>query len=291
MFESDEETAEAKEPIIGPATIWIGVIPESTTATAAHHAAQDVLTLLQDRTITDVDVDFRESYYIREAGPRLLQPVGHENPLAKLIGPLTPTLGLCISTAARPTAQGTMALYFTEGGAGNNNLLGLSCRHVLIGHEEGNDDYTYHAGEPRRDVILLGQRALADLDALVRYDMGTNSESVKSWRDDIERLNRREMDSDTNAVDIEQASVSRIELEGLVERTERAMEAHGALLNELGTDWANLDDRVLGFIRRSPGIAFGVTNRHYTEDWGIFQIDQAKLGPGYQGNKIDLSVF
>lgn len=43
----DEESVEAKEPVISPVTIWIGVPPESTTATAAHHAAQSILALLQ----------------------------------------------------------------------------------------------------------------------------------------------------------------------------------------------------------------------------------------------------
>ncbi|KAF9503820.1 hypothetical protein BS47DRAFT_1490340 [Hydnum rufescens UP504] len=68
----DEETAEAKKPVTGPVTIWIGVFPESTSATAAHDVAQDILVLLRDYEITDVDIDYRESYYTREAGPWLL---------------------------------------------------------------------------------------------------------------------------------------------------------------------------------------------------------------------------
>ena len=38
--DQDEETVEAKKPVVGPVTIWIGVFPESTSATAAHEAAQ-----------------------------------------------------------------------------------------------------------------------------------------------------------------------------------------------------------------------------------------------------------
>lgn len=58
-----EETVEAKKPVLSPVTIWIGVFPDSTTATAAHHAAQRVLALLQKYQITDVDVNFRDSIY------------------------------------------------------------------------------------------------------------------------------------------------------------------------------------------------------------------------------------
>jgi threonine dehydrogenase-like Zn-dependent dehydrogenase len=68
----DEETVEA---VLGPVTIWIGVFLESTTATAAHHAAQGILALLQKYQITDVNVDFRESVYTHAIGPQLLKPI------------------------------------------------------------------------------------------------------------------------------------------------------------------------------------------------------------------------
>ena len=37
--DEDKETVEAKKPVVGPVTIWIGVFPESTSAIAAHDAA------------------------------------------------------------------------------------------------------------------------------------------------------------------------------------------------------------------------------------------------------------
>ena len=81
-------------------TIWIGVFSESTSATATHSAAQDVLALLKNHQITDVDIDFRESFSMREVGPRLLNHVHvHElDPLSNVISPFTPALGLPIST-------------------------------------------------------------------------------------------------------------------------------------------------------------------------------------------------
>ena len=52
--ESGEE-CRVRKPVVGPVTIWIGVFPGSTSATAAHDAAQDVLALLRDFEIIDVD--------------------------------------------------------------------------------------------------------------------------------------------------------------------------------------------------------------------------------------------
>jgi len=34
-----------------------------------------------------------------------------------------------------------------------------------------------------------------------------------------------------------------------------------------------------------------VGEHRLTEDWGIFQVNRAKLGAGFQGNKIDLGAF
>jgi hypothetical protein len=60
--DDSEETAEVKKkPAVGPVTIWVGVFPDRTPATAAHDAAQVVLALLARSQITDVDIDFRES--------------------------------------------------------------------------------------------------------------------------------------------------------------------------------------------------------------------------------------
>ncbi|KIM36399.1 hypothetical protein M413DRAFT_13923 [Hebeloma cylindrosporum] len=126
-----EEKSKKRKPETCPVTIWIGVFPESTSATAAHDAAQAVLVLLKVYHITHEDVDFRESFYTREVGPRLHKPVDTVNPLRDVVGPLTPALGLSLSTKSRPDAQGTMALYIAEGG-GSDRLLGLSCHHVLI---------------------------------------------------------------------------------------------------------------------------------------------------------------
>ena len=67
--DADEETVEAKKLVVSPITIWIGIFPKSASATAAHDVAQAVLALLKDYQITDVDIDFCESYYIHEASP------------------------------------------------------------------------------------------------------------------------------------------------------------------------------------------------------------------------------
>ncbi len=142
----DEETLKTKK-LVGPVTIWIGVFPESISATDAHDVAQDILALLKDYNISDVDIDFRESLYTREVGHQLQKPVHPLHSLADFVRPITSTLGLSISNKARLDTQGTMALYLAEGGE-SDRLLGLSCRHVLIGDKEANVDYVCHPSQP-----------------------------------------------------------------------------------------------------------------------------------------------
>ena len=267
--------------------MWIGVFPGSTTATAAHDAAQSVLALLQRYQITDVDVDFRESIYTRDVGPRLLKPVEREDPLVEVISPLTHALGLGISTRARPDAQGTMALCLAEGGD-SDRLLGLSCRHVLIKTEtqEDNLNYAYHPSAPTRDVLLLGKRAYTGVVDSIEHEINTRKTAAEKWKQRIEWFKERESGND--AADAAKAEENRIKTEGFLDEAGKAiaeLERFGDWVNK---EWKKIDNRVIGHILRSPPIGLGVGEQRFTEDWGVFVVDRTKLGDGFEGNKIDL---
>ncbi|KAF9503584.1 hypothetical protein BS47DRAFT_1378384 [Hydnum rufescens UP504] len=271
--------------------VGVNEVPEdeetSTSATAAHDAAQDILVLLRDYEITDVDIDYRESYYMREAGPRLLRSVDDVDPLVNVISPLTSALGLSISTKATPNAEGTMALYLTEGGD-SNKLLGLSCRHVLIGLQEANLDYVYHASGPSKDVLLLGNGAFTDLVNSIKIEIRGYGTKVPRWREQIEVFVERE--KGTDIFDVEKARAARIKTQGFLDEAENAVQSLGALLNQIKKDWKILNNHVLGRVLYSPAIGLGVGEDRFMEDWGIFEVDQAKLSEGFQGNKLDLGT-
>lgn len=223
---------------------------------------------------------------MREVGPQLLEPVGNLDPLVDVVGPLTPALGLPIST--KPEAEGTMALYLAEGG-GSDSLLGLSCRHVLIGSKEANIDYVRHPSRPPRNVLLLGKRAFTNLVDSIKLRIGRHGIMTKLWRKQTKGFEERE--KGTNAADVVKAKAARIKTQRLLDEAEKAMEALGAFLDQVNKDWNKLDNRVLGHILRSPAISLGVSEQRFTEDWGIFLINRDKLGDGFQGNKMDLGAF
>ncbi|KAI9430556.1 hypothetical protein H4582DRAFT_2121903 [Lactarius indigo] len=271
-----EETAEVrKKPAVGPVTIWVGVFPDRISATVAHDAAKVVLGLLAGHQITDVDVDFRE------AGPQLLSPVRDLNPLVDVISPLTPTLGLHISTTARPRAQGTMGLYLAEGGE-SDSLLGLTCNHVLLNSNEGRVDYVYHPSAPAKNVVLLGRKAYDKLVGSVKLKIARHGISFRHWRTEIQRLVEEEKGSDPND--------ERVKTQALLDDAETALAALADLLDRIEKKWKKIGDRILGHVIRAPAIRLGVGEERFTEDWGVFRLSRDKLVQGFQGNKIDLGT-
>ena len=100
-----------------------------------------------------------------------------------------------------------------------------------------------------------------------------------------------EKEKGTNTVDVQKAKAVRIGTQGLLDKAENVMEALGALLDWVNKDWKKLDNHVFGHVLRSLPIIFGIGERRFTEDWGNFQVDRAKLSDGFRGNKLDLGAF
>jgi hypothetical protein len=181
-----------------------------------------------------------------------------------------------------------MALYLAEGG-GSDRLLGLSCRHVLLGSQEANVNYVRHPSRPSKKVLLLGKRAFSNLVDSIKLRIGRHGLTVEHCRELIEEFEK--MERGTNTVDVEKATAARIETQGMLDKAERAIEALRVLLYRVNKDWKKLNNRVLGHILYSPAINLGVGEHSFTEDWAIFQVNRAKLGDGFQGNKMDLGAF
>ena len=280
----EDDNAEVKKQV----TIWVGA-RGYTVPTAAHNAAKAVLELVGKRSITDVQVEFREAeVHHSVTGPRLLAPVGDLDDLVNVISPLTPALGLSINAAAAPEAQGTMCLYLNDG---SGRLLGLTCRHVVFSDKEPNDNYMYHKSGPRRNVHLLGDRAYQRLVDSIKRRIGAHGINVKHWERQIARFKVREAGDNTD--DAGRAREGRAEAEKLVKKAHADTEKLAEFLGRVEKEWGNKNNRILGHVIASPPIALSVgePRSNFTEDWALMELDREKLGPGYQGNAIDLGGF
>lgn len=125
-----------------PTTIWIGVMPDTTTAELAYHSSRDILDLLAQHNIFGVEVAYRESKVTFSGGPALFAPRhSYSDPLKDVIDGLSSALSVPISRLMMGT-QGTLGFYFKAG----NHLYGVTARHALFIDYEPNVEYNYVRG-------------------------------------------------------------------------------------------------------------------------------------------------
>ena len=278
------------EKIRGPVVLWVGVRPDSLQGEDAFNSSNEILHLLGSFEIIDVEVEYRESVYKRSAGPALLRSVSNLNSTADVRGPLTPALGLHIGPSDRPSVQGTMALYFAEGGR-SDKVLGLTCRHVLFKMDGvTNVDYVFTgAGAPRKSVQLLGTCAFDNLLDSIMVRISRHRIMVELYEGQIKRLKVR-VDGD----DKDNAAEAKKELrktQGLLDEVNEAIEDLEEFYKKIKKEWGAPSQRTIGWIRSSPAIAFNVGPEGFTEDWGAFELDSGKFKEAFNGNFIDLGAF
>ena len=147
---------------LGPAVIWLGVNPGSTSSDTAHDISQKILTLLGKRGVNDVVVEWREAVLQRLGGPPLMNYVNDFNPTHHVRRFLTALLGIPLATQRREKedSQGTLTLWFQENkdknGDPSANVYGVSNCHVL--RKNTTIDYEHKGGTSRDFVRVCGAR-------------------------------------------------------------------------------------------------------------------------------------
>ena len=279
---------EGDEKFRGPVVIWVGVYPDSLLG-GVDKAANEILDLLARYDIDDVEVEYRESIYKRLVGPDLLRSVSNINTTVDVRGPLTTALGLPIATSDRHYAQGTMGLYFAEGGD-SDKVLGLTCHHVLFQTDEKeNKDYLLQAGEPLMYVQLLGNGHFEKLLDSIKERIRRHSNMISFYNVQIQG-SERWMKGDDDEQD-EEATRGLRTYQGMLEETIQAIKDLEKFNEKVKKDWSDPSQRIIGHIRTSPARSVLVGEDGFNEDWGAFQLDGAKFRHTFKGNFIDLGTF
>ena len=161
MIEDDENSAEDDNdgdeeeltfndiPLIQPVedgqryysnpTIWVGVLPNTITASSAFDATKGIRAFLDGLNVTNVDIAYRETIPKSLFGPTLYAPVDVFDHLRDFIDPVSVALGVPIA-GLQTTMQGTMGPYFHV----DKTLYAITARHILFHVEADNDEYTFH---------------------------------------------------------------------------------------------------------------------------------------------------
>ena len=140
LFGWDEQKEDGgRKPVTSRVTIWIGVLPDTTSGEAAFDSSQGILELLKQYNVDDLDVAYRESVVHPLAGSELFAPVDNDHHLKDVMDWVTTSLSLPIAGLKTLHMQGTLGFYFRVGG----DLYGVTARHVLFPIEEGNILYKH----------------------------------------------------------------------------------------------------------------------------------------------------
>ncbi|KAI0032653.1 hypothetical protein K488DRAFT_49424 [Vararia minispora EC-137] len=276
---------------LGPVVVWVGVCPGSLTGDDAFIAAGKILDVLSGFDVHDVEVEFRESLYHRSVGPALLKSVSNVNHIVDVCDPLTTALGLPIATAERPDAQGTVAVYFAEGGE-STKTLALTCHHVALKVDaDHNEDYTLQGGgAPRKSVHLLGTRAFNRLLESIRLRIGRHGIMVEILERDIKRSkDKLEGDEELDEDDVAEAKKELTKAQGQLAEANEAIEALEKFYATVKKDWGSAKNRIIGHIRRSPPVAFNVQPGGFTSDWAVIELDGSRF-KNYKGSFIGLET-
>ncbi|KAG9006378.1 hypothetical protein FRB94_000842 [Tulasnella sp. JGI-2019a] len=173
-FRWDEQNTDGdRETFTSRVTIWVGVLPDSTTGNAAFESSQDILNLLKKHNIHDVDVAYRETVTHPLTGPELWAPVSDFHHLKDVTDWVTTALSLPIAGLKTLHMRGTLGFYFQA----NNDLYGVTARHVLFPTEQGNGPYTYLSG-PKKKVVLMGNRAFGNFLASIQAKIGNLNNTI-----------------------------------------------------------------------------------------------------------------
>ncbi|KZP24103.1 hypothetical protein FIBSPDRAFT_951412 [Athelia psychrophila] len=170
-----------------------------------------------------------------DMGPCVLSNL---NTTVNICGPLTLALGLAIATTDRPDTQGTMELYFTEGGQ-SDKLMGLTCHHMLFKTDtKHNVEYKFRgAGVPHKYVCLLSLRCFEGLLTSIKVCISCHGIMVDIYGRDIVKLKAR-VKGDVNK-DVAEAKKELKKTHSLLEDANVAIEELKKFYATVKKNWGN----------------------------------------------------
>ncbi|KAL6306131.1 hypothetical protein BKA93DRAFT_816510 [Sparassis latifolia] len=279
-FRWDEQNSDGgRETVTSCVTIWVGVLPDSTTGDTAFKSSKDILQLLKQHSIHDIDVAYCESVAQPFTGPELLAPVNDLHPLKDVIDWVTTALSLPIAGLETLHMQGTLGFYFRVG----DDLYGVTACHMLFPADQGNSSHTYIAG-PKKQVILMGNRAFDHFLASIQAKIGNQNTTV-TFLEKHAAAYKKKADASN-----EQEATELVATKDDMKNRKKAIEALKAFFITMKKNWSEVNDCIIGQVVWAPPIT-GLNAPHgYTKDVCVIKLDKKKFWPNFMGNVIDLGT-
>jgi len=255
-----------------PVIVWIGVVPWSLTAEKGVEVATQCRSILSAYNI-NIHVEIRESVVMRSAGPKMYKPAPSFS--IQALEPFSAALGLPICAEATPSFEGTGGFYVSD--ASNPGKIYLvTARHVVL-HPEKEPNTLYRHSSQRRNVLIFGDAAIETHSTAIEFEIDVNLEILRVLGYRLENAKQRK--------DVQEERNLIFQVEG----AKRKVESIEELRTDVSENWKSRENRILGYVLRSPPIGLGVGEEEFTEDWAVIEIDSSKVdSTNFVGNAIDL---
>ncbi|KAI0257534.1 hypothetical protein BJV78DRAFT_1272506 [Lactifluus subvellereus] len=219
------------------------------------------------------------------AGPPLLPPADSTDPTHYARRFLTALLAAPLTTEGmeEDDAQGTLTLWFLENkdddGNASDKVYGLSNCHVL--RKNTTVDYSHRGGAPKDHVRVCGMR---------RYQRGLD-DITKAVADHAFFAHLHTQDILRLQASGEASAITLRRLQNKLDEENEAIALLEGLHDEATKHWSNVKlQRDIGHVAYTRKITVDVGRTRYTEDWGVFVADEAKVRAGFIGNVVDLGA-
>ncbi|EIW74087.1 hypothetical protein CONPUDRAFT_160466 [Coniophora puteana RWD-64-598 SS2] len=266
-------------------TIWVGVTPNTTAATA-FDATKDIRAFLAELDVTNIDIAFRETVPKSSTGPALFAPVGIVSHRRDFIDPVSVALSLPIA-GLKTTMQGTMGPYFHV----DNTLYAITVRHNLFLADEGNDEFNFDSSEAKIQVVLMGNPAFTDYVDSIQAHIKTLQDSINIIEKKIPTLRPNLPQSQT---ELDAYEAERVRLRARIDELR-------AFYVDIRKRWGKTTQRVIGHVVWAPPIGVGVAPHQYTRDLCVVQLHKERfmhllgnvlsLGPEYTSTKLKALLY
>jgi hypothetical protein len=152
--------------------------------------------------------------------------------------------------------------------------------------DERNSNYTYIAG-PKKEVVLMGNRAFANLLASIQAQIGTLNNTVSVLERRVATYTRKVQEGGPNAA---QAASDLAATEADKTKKQATIEDLKNFFVELKKEWSELNDRVIGYVVWAPPISVSNPPHGYTKDVCVIKLDEKKFSRNFKGNVTDLGA-
>ena len=145
------------------------------------------------------------------------------------------------------------------------------------------------ADAPRQLVRVAGDRRFQRDVNEIRARIGRLGSGAELLAMEIAELEQQLASDDPE--EVEEAGAGAEVKQAKLTQVKKDIGVLEAFYKDLNAQWSYIGRRNIGHVDWAPKISVDVEGEQYTEDWGKFDLEEAKFKAQFKGNVVDLGAF